>query len=601
MATQAKRRLKQKVEVFGFALPIVLILSIILLAIGVSTLQVGSAISRSLVDQHWGRLSKTTAQSGVSFVASCISGGTTTWPSVLAPNKKCDGTTLSPDPGIYISSDLSANASPSRWRATYTVGIPVVGSDNVPRIKITGKIEILTSASIVTKTYTWDYTAIIGSASAAPVSKKFISISAVGPHICGINTDKAVYCSGLNNQGQLGDGTTITRTSPVLFKLPVGKLALSISSARDDNNVPFSSGINVTTCVLTVDHLIYCAGNNGKGQFGDGTFLSSSTPSQFQLPAGKTATSVDSASLYDTCTVTSDQLVFCSGDNTLGQLGLGVIGSSTATPGQFGLPAGKLATSVDIQEDETTCALTADSLVYCSGNNMYGQLGIGSNTTTGTPTKFILPAGKTATAVKTGNLFTCALTTDQLMYCAGYNGNGSLGDGSTIDRSTPVQFILPAGKLVASLSLQNVSGNICALTVDQLVYCAGYNTYGGLGDGTIINRSTPVLFPLPAGKKATAVTVGGGYTCALTLDQLIYCAGYNAFGQLGDGTTVNRSVPVLFQLPAGKLAAQLVSSYQQVCALTTDQLIYCAGRNDVGQLGDGTTVNRSTPVLFSIP
>jgi hypothetical protein len=73
-----------------------------------------------LVDQHWNRLAKVTAQAGVTFASSCLNAGTTTWP-LLVPNKKCDGTTLSPNPGLYTSSDMSVNASPGRWRTTYTV------------------------------------------------------------------------------------------------------------------------------------------------------------------------------------------------------------------------------------------------------------------------------------------------------------------------------------------------------------------------------------------------------------------------------------------------------------------------------------------------
>ena len=158
---QIKRRLSSKTVSRGFALPTVLILSIVLLAIGVSTLQVGSSLSRSLIDEHWDRLAKTASQAGVSFASSCLSTGLATWSTQLVPNTDCSGAAVSPARSIYISSDTSANASPSRWQSTYTVTIPVTGSDAVPRFRSIGKVELLSATSEIVKTYTWTYDGVL--------------------------------------------------------------------------------------------------------------------------------------------------------------------------------------------------------------------------------------------------------------------------------------------------------------------------------------------------------------------------------------------------------------------------------------------------------
>ncbi len=574
-ASRLKARMRLEGRACGFALPSVLIMSIILLAIGVSTLQVGAAITRTLIDQHWERLAKANAQSGVSFVASCVKQYIITWSSALAPNIDCNEAAVVPARDIYLTSDLSADASPSRWRSTYTISPPVTGSDGARRVQIVGKVEILSPDNVVVKTYTWPYNTLLGS------RLKVSNYKAGYFNSCAITTNQQVYCTGDNGYGQLGDGTTITRLTPTRFQLPAGKKAQSMKGG--DN-----------TCVITIDQLVYCAGYNTSGHLGDGTTVNRSTPVLFQLPAGKKALSLTDGT--NVCVVTTDQLVYCAGYNARGQLGNGNT-TNQSIPVLFILPAGKKAATAT-NGGEAGCVLTTDQLAYCAGYNTNGQLGDGSTTHRSTPVLFPLPAGKKAASINVGNLTGCALTTDQLVYCAGDNTFGQLGDGTITNRLSPVLFILPGGKKAKSLTTG--SYNTCALTTDQLVYCAGYNIHGQLGNGNTTNQSTPVQFILPVGKKATANTGGSYVTCALTDDQLVYCAGQNNYGQLGDSTTTNRSTPVLSQLPAGKKAVSVQSSSFMVCRLVSDQQLYCSGRNDYGQLGIGTSTNSLVPVLFQL-
>ncbi len=582
LRVQTRRWHGEKAENHGFALPTILIMSIVLLAIGVSTLQVGAAISRSLVDQHWNRLAKSAGQSGVAFVSSCVEAGIISWASPLVPNVICNNAPVSPVRDIYLSSDTSSTASPSPWRTTYTVQVPVVGSDSISRTNIIGKVELLTPSGVVVKTYSWVYNTILNYG-----PQKAIQVEAGNGRACVTTSSLLVYCTGYNSSGAIGNGNTFHQSIPGRFQLPSGKLGQEFILQTQN------------TCTVTTDYLLYCAGDNSAGQLGDGTTTTRTTPVLFQLPAGKQAVKASTSTINGAiCVLTLDQLVYCSGANGFGQLGNGNT-TNQSTPVQFQLPAGKVAAGISV-EDYNVCVRTGDQLVYCSGRNDSGQLGNGNTTNQSNPVQFQLPAGKTAADLKVSVNHVCAITLDQLVYCSGDGLYGKLGNGNTTNQSTPVQFQLPAGK--GATQITTTSYRTCGLTTDQLVYCAGYNGQGQLGNGNTTDQSTPVQFQLPAGKAATAVSGKGYYTvCALTTDQLIYCAGTNDYGQLGNGNTTNQSTPVQFQLPAGKAAMQLSAGAEINCAITTDQLVYCAGRNTYGELGNGNTTAQSTPVKYQLP
>ena len=133
-------------------------------------------------------------------------------------------------------------------------------------------------------------------------------------------------------------------------------------------------------------------------------------------------------------------------------------------------------------------------------------------------------------------------------------------------------------------------GHTCALTNTGGVLCWGNNWYGELGDGTTTNRYTPVAVGgLSSG--VIAIVAGAYHTCALTNAGGVLCWGNNSGGQLGDGTTTNRYTPVAVSGLSGGVVT-IAADSDHTCALTNTEGVLCWGGNSDGQLGDGTTTNR---------
>ena len=230
--------------------------------------------------------------------------------------------------------------------------------------------------------------------------------------------------------------------------------------------------------------------------------------------------------------------------------------------------------------------------VYCWGNNANGELGDGS--TVERHTAVLVANITTATSVSAGHSsHSCATLADGTVQCWGRNDNGQLGDGTTTDRLTPVLV----SNITTATSVSTGGGHACATLADGTVQCWGGNVNGQLGDGTTTNRLTPVL--VSGITTATSVSAGGFFltgfhTCATLADGTVQCWGANANGQLGDGTTTDRLTPVLV---SGITTATSVSAGAlHNCAMLADGTVQCWGGNGKGQLGDGTTTSSNIPV-----
>jgi regulator of chromosome condensation (RCC1) repeat-containing protein/Regulator of Chromosome Condensation (RCC1) repeat protein len=296
-----------------------------------------------------------------------------------------------------------------------------------------------------------------------------------------------------------------------------------------------------------------------------------------------------SAGFDNTCGVTAAGAAYCWGANNDGQLGDGTGGTQLSPV----LVAGGVSFVAVSVGGLHTCGITAAGAAYCWGFNSGGQLGDGTTTSRLTPV--LVAGGVSFAAVSAGFDNTCGVTAARAAYCWGENASGQLGDGTGGIQLSPV--LVAGGVSFAAVSAGG--GHTCGLTAAGAAYCWGLNNSGQLGDGTTTDRSSPVL--VAGGASFAAVSAGGGHTCGLTAAGAAYCWGRNSntgyangSGELGDGTTTDRSSPVL--VAGGASFAAVSAGGGHTCGLTAAGAAYCWGANNVGEIGDGTTTTRLSPV-----
>jgi alpha-tubulin suppressor-like RCC1 family protein len=204
-----------------------------------------------------------------------------------------------------------------------------------------------------------------------------------------------------------------------------------------------------------------------------------------------------------------------------------------------------------------------------------------------------------ATQIAAGGDHSCAVLASGQVDCWGGGYYGQLGNGENANSSTPVRV----GGITDATAIAAGGEHSCAVLSTGRVDCWGYNGSGELGTGTTTNSSTPVR--VSGISTATAVAAGGvtgsGYSCALLSSGRIDCWGANRTGQLGDGTTTDRHTPVAVSgiTNATAIAAGGASGIGHSCAVLSSGRVDCWGSNDFGELGDGSTASSSTPVMVS--
>ncbi len=391
-------------------------------------------------------------------------------------------------------------------------------------------------------------------------------------HTCALMSASGVKCWGDNTYGQIGDGTVATTRLT-----PVDVVGVSGASAV------VAGGLH--NCVRIGGGLA-CWGSNSNGQLGDNSVTQRPTPTDV---TGLVALSLVSGGGTHTCALTAGGGVRCWGGNALGQLGDGTIVYEDAPITPSGITGGATAVAAG---NNHSCVVIAGG-GKCWGDNSRGQLGDGTQFQRLTPVDVSGLSGATAIAASVGGDFTCALAGGGAAVCWGNNNGGQLGDNSIVQRQTPVSVSgLSSG--VAAIAAGQVHS--CALAGGG-VKCWGLNANGQLGDGTQTQRLTPVdVSGLTSG--VSGITTGLTHSCAVTSAGGAKCWGLNFNGQLGDGTATQRLAPVnVSGLSSGVVA--ITAGLYHTCALTTAGGVKCWGLNTSGQLGDGTTTQRLTPVDVS--
>jgi alpha-tubulin suppressor-like RCC1 family protein len=409
-----------------------------------------------------------------------------------------------------------------------------------------------------------------------------VALNAGNEHTCALKTNGSVVCWGRNSTGALGDGTTTTK---VITTAVAGLTdAVGISAGGGITNTRAGNVYTGRTCALKANGSTVCWGNNSSGELGDGSTIGKTTP---VAVTGLTDTVAISAGAGHTCAIKASGAVACWGNNSQSQLGDGNFGliktNLVAVPGltdTVSMNAGGLF----------SCALQRGGTVSCSGSNFQGQLGDGT-TTTRTITAAVtgLTDAKTLT---TGFYHACVIQASGTVACWGDNADGQLGDGTSRNIKTSTTVV---SGLADAVALSANRAHTCALRANGNVACWGFNAYGEIGDGTTVTRtvSTAVL----GLTDAVAIRAGGYHTCAVRSGGSVVCWGWNVNGQLGDGTTVAKANAVAV---TGLTDAVSVSaSDNHTCAIKKGGGVACWGWNVLGQLGDGTTTTRAIPTAVT--
>jgi alpha-tubulin suppressor-like RCC1 family protein len=238
-------------------------------------------------------------------------------------------------------------------------------------------------------------------------------------------------------------------------------------------------------------------------------------------------------------------------------------------------------------------AVKTDGTLWMWGTNGIGQLGDGSTISRSSPGT-TAGAGTNWCQVSIGATSTGAIKTDGTLWTWGANSNGRLGDGTTISRSSP-GTTAGAGTNWCQASMGY--GFTAALKTDGTLWTWGLNTCGSLGDGTTIGRSSPGT-TAGGGTDWCQAQAGNRSTAAIKTDGTLWTWGCNSSGQLGTGNTTDRCSPVTTS-GGGTNWCQVSAGFQNMAAVKTDGTLWSWGCNECGVLGDGTTINRASPVRIA--
>ncbi|MCB0189625.1 MAG: hypothetical protein KDE31_35385, partial [Caldilineaceae bacterium] len=454
-------------------------------------------------------------------------------------------------------------------------------------------------------------------------------VAAGGAHTCAVIRGGA-WCWGQNDfYGQLGDGGFAMQNKPV----QVQGLASGVKS--------IAAGV-VHTGALMTSGAVKCWGNNYWYALGISTLDHSYSPTAVDVLGIEDAIDI-AVGNHQSCVLLADRTVKCWGWNAFGKLGIGSTDDSVATPTHVidGATQRSLENvqAIAVSFNHHMCALVQGGLKCWGGN---APLGTGSAISSTVPVD-ILPPGSGIVALDTGEKETCFVKRDNSVWCWGSKDNsvftsttpalintlplsttkitvgnnfacallvdgsircwggvqadgenyGYLGTATTGTSRAPIE-IPGIGRDIADISAG--SRHACAMAANGEIRCWGYNQFGQLGDG--VRPAHPLPQPLAVTRTTgpiVALAPGGHHNCLLTTGGIVRCWGANQYGQTGTGTTslvVTNSLPVNLPMPAIAIG----SGYHHSCAVTTDGAVWCWGRNQYGQLGNGNDSDSTSPV-----
>jgi alpha-tubulin suppressor-like RCC1 family protein len=333
-----------------------------------------------------------------------------------------------------------------------------------------------------------------------------------------------IWTWGNNTNNWLSVGLGGNQSNPVQL----------VSNANDWAAI--SAGGRQSTGIKT-DGTYWAWGGNSYGQLGDDTNISKTSP--VQTVAGGTNWSIPAAGSNASGGIKTDGTLWTWGKNFFGVLGNDSQVAQVSSPVQT--VAGGTNWSYLSIPNQTAVALKTDGTLWSWGRATSGALGDLSSITKSSPVQTVAGGTNWRQATIGGFFFTLAIKTDGTLWGWGNNANGTLGNNSTGDVSSPIQTV------ASGTNWQQVSAgykSVAAIKTDGTLWTWGQNNYGQLGDNSVIQRNSPVQ-TVSGGTVWSVVSAGNtGMTASIKTDGTLWTWGRNNSGQLGDGTIAQRNSPV---------------------------------------------------------
>ncbi|WP_276876793.1 T9SS type A sorting domain-containing protein [Chryseobacterium joostei] len=349
------------------------------------------------------------------------------------------------------------------------------------------------------------------------------SVSTGGFHSVGLKTDGTLWTWGLNEVGQLGDGTTSSKDTPM-------QIGTSNNWSKIIAGSSFSAG-------LRTDGTLWAWGSNLDGQLGDGTTINRMTPAQ--IGTATDWVSIASGNDY-ILAIKSNGTLWGWGRNEYGQLGDGTTINKTV-PTQIGTATDWKMVAPGVMH---TLALKTNGTLWAWGSTTYGRLGNGISTTIEITSPIQIETATDWKSVGAGYLHSVGVKTDGTLWGWGHNSDGQLGDGATAYKTTPTQIGTETNWKDVDANRYHSSMGIKA---DGTLWAWGYNDYGQLGDGTKNRRFTPTQIGTSNDKQSIAL--GSYNTFVINTNGFLSGCGRNEYGQIGDGSALQKKIFVPLACP----------------------------------------------------